>query len=321
LQASKKLFGFLVAFSILLSVSACSQEGATKSIKVTLFLLDASKSMILSIPQREQQLKERLAGAFDEDPEAIYFDFIRNDYTKQVILPLVSMQSIINVNDQIINYAKDKKVRSETSKLVSDLWRKSISDAKTVEACINDGTKELDINTVLEQGARIVAQNICVSAGKAKETLANIRLIGSGGGIENGFIGSDIEGAFIRGLKRLESESGNLYNKENERVGVRATIVVSSDMMQRRGDGQRVLDSIKDMNEEQLTEFVTKSRGQQEFRELRPVVKIDGWLSTKKNFSEKDRQTLELYWKKWFTSFDLDEPDFGFGVMDWSVDQ
>ena len=321
MQASKKLFGFLVAFSILLSVSACSQGGATKSIKVTLFLLDASKSMILSIPQREQQLKERLAGAFDEDPEAIYFDFIRNDYTKQVILPLVSMQSIINVNDQIINYAKDKKVRSETSKLVSDLWRKSISDAKTVEACINDGTKELDINTVLEQGARIVAQNICVSAGKAKETLANIRLIGSGGGIENGYIGSDIEGAFIRGLKRLESESGNLYNKENERVGVRATIVVSSDMMQRRGDGQRVLDSIKDLNEEQLTEFVTKSRGQQEFRELRPVVKIDGWLSTKKNFSEKDRQTLELYWKKWFTSLDLDEPDFGFGVMDWSVDQ
>lgn len=321
MQASKKLFGFLVAFSILLSVSACSQGGATKSIKVTLFLLDASKSMILSIPQREQQLKERLAGAFDEDPEAIYFDFIRNDYTKQVILPLVSMQSIINVNDQIINYAKDKKVRSETSKIVSDLWRKSISDAKTVEACINDGTKELDINTVLEQGARIVAQNICVSAGKAKETLANIRLIGSGGGVENGYIGSDIEGAFIRGLKRLESESGNLYNKENERVGVRATIVVSSDMMQRRGDGQRVLDSIKDLNEEQITEFVTKSRGQQEFRELRPMVKIDGWLSTKKNFSDKDRQTLELYWKKWFTSLDLDEPDFGFGVMDWSVDQ
>lgn len=321
MQASKKLFGFLVALSMLLSGSACSQGGATKSIKVTLFLLDASKSMILSTLQREQQLRERLAGAFDEDPEAIYFDFIRNDYTKQVILPLVSMQSIINVNDQIINYAKDKKVRSETSKLVSDLWRKSISDAKTIEACINDGTKELDINTVLEQGARIVAQNICVSAGKAKETLANIRLIGSGGGIENGYIGSDIEGAFIRGLKRLESESGNLYNKDNERVGVRATIVVSSDMMQRRGDGQRVLDSIIDLNEEQLTEFVTKSRGQQEFRELRPRVKIDGWLSTKKNFSEKDRQTLELYWKKWFTSLDLDEPDFGFGVMDWSVDQ
>ena len=320
MRAPKKIISSLAALSLLLSVSACSQETSPKSIKATLFLLDASKSMILSIPEREQQLRERLANAFGEN-EAIYFDFIRNDYTKQVILPLVSMQSIINVNDQIINYAKDKKVRSETSKLVSDLWRKSISDAKTVEACINDGTKELDINTVLEQGARIVAQNICVSAGKAKETLANIRLIGSGGGIKNGYIGSDIEGAFIRGLKRLESESGNLYNKENERVGVRATIVVSSDMMQRRGDGQRVLDSIKDMSEEQLTEFVTKSRGQQEFRELRPVVKIDGWLSTKKNFSEKDRQTLELYWKKWFTSLDLDEPDFGFGVMDWSVDQ
>jgi hypothetical protein len=207
----------------------------------SLFLLDASKSMILSIPEREQQLKERLATAFDEE-EAIYFDFIRNDYTKQVILPLVSMQSIINVNDQILTYAKDKKVRSETSKLVSDLWRKSILDARTVDACIDEGTNYLEINSVLEQGSRIVAQNICVSAGKAKETLSNIRIIGSGGAINNGYIGSDIEGAFIRGLKRLESESGNLYNKENEKVGVRATIVVSSDMMQRRGDGQRVVD-------------------------------------------------------------------------------
>ena len=317
---NNKAFKFILAFALLFTATACSQEGATKSIKVTLFLLDASKSMILSIPEREQQLKERLATAFDEE-EAIYFDFIRNDYTKQVILPLVSMQSIINVNDQILTYAKDKKVRSETSKLVSDLWRKSILDARTVDACINEGTNYLEINSVLEQGSRIVAQNICVSAGKAKETLSNIRIIGSGGAINNGYIGSDIEGAFIRGLKRLESESGNLYNKENEKVGVRATIVVSSDMMQRRGDGQRVVDSINGMTEEQISEFVTQSRGQQEFRELRPRIQIDGWLSTKKSFSEQERQALETYWKKWFLSLDLDEPDFGFGVMDWSVDQ
>ena len=321
MRAPKKILSSLAALSLLLSISACSQESTTKSIRVTLFLLDASKSFTLSVPEREQQLRERLASAFNKNSEAIYFDFIRNDFSKQVILPLVSMQSIIKVNEQILSYAKDSKVRDETREAVSDFWRKSISDTRTVDTCISDGARDLEINTVLEQGARIVAQNICVSAAKAKETLANIRLIGSGAGIENGYIGSDIEGAFIRGLKRLESESGNLFNNEGEKVIVRATIVVSSDMMQRRGDGQRVIDLIKDMNEEQITEFVVKTRGQQEFRELRPIVKIDGWLSTKKNFTEKDRQTLELYWKKWFTSLDLDEPDFGFGVMDWSVDQ
>ncbi len=317
---TKKVHSFIVAFALLFTVTACSQESATKSIKVTLFLLDASKSMVLTIPQREQQLKERLAKAFDEE-EAIYFDFIRNDYTKQLILPLVSMQTIINVNDQILTYAKDKRVRGDTSKLVSDLWRKSISDTRTVDACISEGTKDLEINSVLEQGSRIVAQNICISAGKAKETLSNIRTIGSGGDINNGYIGSDIEGAFVRGLKRLESESGNLYNKDNDKVGIRATIVVSSDMMQRRADGERVIDSIRNMTEEEISEFVTKTRGPQEFRELRPRVQIDGWLSTKRTFSEMERQTLELYWKKWFSSLDLDEPDFGFGVMDWSVDQ
>jgi hypothetical protein len=276
--------------------------------------------MVLSISQREEQLRERLSGAFDNE-EAIYFDFIRNNYTKQVILPLVSMQSIINVNDEIFTYAKDNKRKKQTKEFVSDFWRKSLLNAKTVDACITEGASELEVNTVLEQGARVVAQNICVSAAKAKETFSNIRVIGSGGRMEKGFLGSDIQGAFIRGLKRLESESGNLLNKENEDVKVRATIVVSSDMMQRSSTGERVVDVVRDMTEEQISEYVTKVRGQQESRDLRPIVKIDGWLSTREKLSEVERRSLELYWKKWFTTLDLDEPDFGFGVMDWSVDQ
>jgi hypothetical protein len=276
--------------------------------------------MVLTISQREEQLRERLSGAFKNE-EAIYFDFIRNNYTKQVILPLVSMQSIINVNDEIFTYAKNNQVKKETRKFVSDFWVKSLSNAKTVDACINEGASELEVNTVLEQGARVVAQNICVSAAKAKETFSNIRVIGSGGRMEKGFLGSDIQGAFIRGLKRLESESGNLLNKENEDVKVRATIVVSSDMMQRSSTGERVVDVVRDMTEEQISEYVTKVRGQQESRDLRPIVKIDGWLSTREKLSEVERRSLELYWNKWFTTLDLDEPDFGFGVMDWSVDQ
>ena len=303
-------------------LASCSEESSTKNIRATLFLLDASKSMVLSIGEREQQLKQRLDQAFNEKrQEAIYFDFIRNDFSKQLILPLVSMQTILNVNDEVLTYAKDDRVRRETRELVANLWRQSLSDTKSVSVCTTDATKNLDTNSVLAEGSRVVAQNICISAAKAKEVMLNIRTIGSGGSLDNAFIGSDIEGAFIRGLKRLESESGNLFNSENERVGVRATIVVSSDMVQRRGTGERIIDVVRDMTEDQLSEYVTKVRGQQEFRELRPIVKIDGWLSTKKNFSEKDRQTLELYWKKWFTTLDLDEPDFGFGVMDWSVDQ
>lgn len=316
-----KKFIFVMLFALSASLlTSCSAQSSTQTIRATLFLLDASKSSVLTISQREQQLRERLAGAFDNE-EAIYFDFIRNNYTKQIILPIVSMQSIINVNDEILTYAKDKKVREETKKLVSDFWRKSLSDVKTVDVCITEGASELDTNSILERGARVVAQNICVSAGKAKETLSNIRVIGSGAGIKNGFLGSDIEGAFIRGLKRMESESGNLLNKENAPVKVRGTIVVSSDMMQRSESGEKVIDVIQGMSEEEISEYVTKTRGQPELSEFLPIVKIDGWLSTKKNFSEQDRQALELYWKKWFLNLGLEEPDFGFGVMDWSVEQ
>ena len=94
----KKHLTSCVLLVVALLLTSCSEAGSTKQIRATLFLLDASGSMIRSVSEREQQLKERLTGAFQNE-EAIYFDFIRNDYTKQVILPLISMQSIISVND------------------------------------------------------------------------------------------------------------------------------------------------------------------------------------------------------------------------------
>ena len=303
-------------------LSSCSEESSTQTIRATLFLLDASKSMVLSVQEREQQLKERLAGAFSEKKqEAIYFDFIRNNYSKQLILPLVSMQTILNVNDEVLTYAKDDRVRRETRELISDRWIQSISSTKSDSLCITDLTNDLDSNSVLAEGSRVVAQNICISAGKAKGVMAKIRAIGSGGSIENGFIGSDIEGAFVRGLDKLESESRNLINSENQPVSVRATIIVSSDMMQRNSSGDKVIDTVRTMTEEQIDNYVTELRSQQEIIRLKPIVKIDGWASTKKNYSDKDRQALELYWKRWFTTLGLQEPDFGFGVIDWSVDQ
>jgi hypothetical protein len=231
------------------------------------------------------------------------------------------MQSIISVNDIVLEDAKDEKVRKQTKAKISELWQQALSDSKETDACIESVSAGLLRDTVIQdQGARRISNYICVSAKKAKEIFASIRTLGSGGKIEDGYIGSDIEGAFLRGLKRLESESGNLINSLNESVKVRATIVVSSDMVQSRAGDEGIVRTIRNMTDEQIAEFVTKSRGEQEFRELRPVVKIDGWLSTKGNFAERDRQALELYWKKWFSTLDLDEPDFGFGVMDWSVD-
>jgi hypothetical protein len=303
-----------------LLLSSCSEAGSTKNIRATLFLLDASGSMIRSVAEREQQLKERLTGAFQSE-EAIYFDFIRNDYTKQMILPLISMQTIISVNDIVLEDAKDEKVRKQTKAKISELWEQALNDSKETDACIESVSDGLLRDTVIEdQGARRISSYICVSANKAKEIFASIRTLGSGGKIEDGYIGSDIEGAFLRGFRRMESESGNLINSLNESVNVRATIVVSSDMVQSRAGDEGIVRTIRNMTDEQIAEFVTKSRGQQEFPRLRPVVKIDGWLSTTGKISERDRQALEVYWKKWFSTLDLDEPDFGFGVMDWSVD-
>jgi hypothetical protein len=221
----------------------------------------------------------------------------------------------------VLEDAKDEKVRKQTKAKISELWEQALNDSKVTDACIESVSDGLLRDTVIEdQGARRISSYICVSANKAKEIFASIRTLGSGGKIEDGYIGSDIEGAFLRGFRRMESESGNLINSLNESVNVRATIVVSSDMVQSRAGDEGIVRTIRNMTDEQIAEFVTKSRGQQEFPRLRPVVKIDGWLSTTGKISERDRQALEVYWKKWFSTLDLDEPDFGFGVMDWSVD-
>lgn len=321
MQVRKKLISFCLILLSVITTSSCSEAGSTKQIRATLFLLDASKSTIASVSGREVQLRERLEGVFDTQ-EAIYFDFIRSDFTKQLITPLISMQTIINIGDAILKDAKDDRLRKETKDLVASIWEQSLNDSKALEECSTSSVNQLVRQSVLtENSARIIARNLCVSAEKAKQALESIRLIGSGQSIEGAFIGSDVEGAFLRGLTRLESESKNLINANNEMVGVRASIVVSSDMMQRNASGKRIIDEIANLNQEQVSEFVIKSRGMQDFRTLRPNVIIDGWLTTRKNFSESERKLLETYWKSWFTSLELDEPDFGFGVVDWSVTQ
>jgi hypothetical protein len=321
LRKKFKYLIFPVAAIVVLLTSSCSESGSTKQIRSTLFLLDASRSTISSVSARESQLRERLEGVFDTQ-EAIYFDFIRTDFTKQLIVPLISMQTIININDAILKDAKDEKVRKETKELVTSIWQQALVDSRSQVECDSASTNQLSSQTVLsDTGARSIARNICLSAAKAKEVFADIRDIGSGKSTEGLYIGSDVQGAFVRGLARLESESKNLINSKNEVVGVRATIVVSSDMMQRNSQGIRVIDEISGMSEEEIAEYVINSRAAQDFRTLRPNIIIDGWLSTKKNFSEPERILLETYWKTWFTTLDLDEPDFGFGVVDWSVTQ
>ena len=320
MRAVIKSISTLIVISLVVLTSSCSQVDINKPIRATLFLLDASKSTLQSVGIREQQLRERLAGAFSKE-EAIYFDFVRNNYTKQIILPLVPMQVIVNVRDIILVGINNERRQDEALFEVSKLWNQSISDSRTVNLCIQQDAAKLELETVLDGQESIeIARNLCVYAEKAKETLSDIRKISSGLAIENAYIGSDIEGAFLRGLAKLESEAFNLVNRDNSDVKVRASIVISSDMMQRGSDGRTVLEKIRNLSEEDIADFVLQNLGEQEFTSFRPVVKVDGWLNTKKNFSEKERESLEMYWKKWFDVFGLNEPDFDLGVLDWSVD-
>jgi hypothetical protein len=59
----KKNLTICVVLVMALLLTSCSEAGSTKQIRATLFLLDASGSMIRSVSEREQQLKERLNGA------------------------------------------------------------------------------------------------------------------------------------------------------------------------------------------------------------------------------------------------------------------
>ena len=314
---------FLAIISLWVSLlSACSAQSSTQTIRATLFLLDGSASLASTVnfSTKEQQLRERLTQAFKNN-EAIYFDFIRNNFSKQEILPLISMKTIVNVNDEILKYAKNKDVRDETQKLVSDLWAQALADSsKSVDVCIKDTLLKLDTNSSSPWETRAVAQNLCISAEKAKGTLSRIRIISSGQSLNNGFIGSDVEGAFEKGLRVLESTAKNLVNKDLKPVAVIARIVISSDMMQRSSTGEKVIDEIRNMNDDEIADFILKEKGEVQERDLTPDILVDGWANTKKNYSEKDRDTLEMYWTKWFENLGLEKPDFGFGSLDWSVD-
>lgn len=314
----------MVLFSLSASLlSSCSQQSSAKEIDSTLFLLDASKSSIISIQQREQQLRERLNSAF-ERKEAIYFDFIRNNSTKQQISALVSMQTIVEVDHIILSNINNKRNQTNARDSVSELWRQSLINSKSTDDCINQGTTWIAGESRLEdQESRRIAQFVCTSASKAREVFAAIRLIGSGAAIENGYIGSDIQGAFSRGYRKLESDSKNLYTPGDVSYSVkRKTIVVSSDMMQVSDGQNRIIDSIRDKNEDEIVQYLEERIGQPNVSGFYSLVKIDGWLNTKKKFSENERQVLETYWRKWFyLSFELEEIDFGLGVIDWSVGQ
>jgi hypothetical protein len=284
-------------------------------------LLDGSKSRASTdnFLTKEQQLRERLTQAFKKN-EAIYFDFIRNDFSKQEILPLISMKAVVNVNNEIVKYAKNSGVLKETRDLVSDLWAQALVDSRSVDVCIKEVDAKLDIIALEPWGTKVVAQNLCISANKAKETFLRIKIISSGQTLENGNIGSDVEGAFEKGFGVLESLSNNLYNDDGTKISVQATILVSSDMMQKNSSGEKVIDIIRNMSDEQISDHILKVKGETKLRNLTPDVLVDGWASTKKNYSEKDRDTLEVYWKKWFVHLGANEPDFGFGDIDWSVD-
>ena len=318
-----KKYIFVVIISLCVSLLAsCSAQSSTSTIRATLFLLDGSASLASTVnfSTKEQQLRKRLTQAFINN-EAIYFDFIRNNFSKQEILPLISMKTIVKVNDDISEYAKNKDVRSQTKKLVSDLWAQALADSsKSVDVCIKDTMLKLDTNSSSPWETRAVAQNLCISAEKAKVTFARIRIISSGQSLNNGFIGSDVEGAFEKGLRVLESTAKMLRNKDLQPVAVIPTIVISSDMMQRSSTGEKVIDVIRNMNDDEIADYIRKEKGEVQERDLNPDILVDGWASTKKNYSEKDRDTLEVYWTKWFESLGLEKPDFGFGALDWSVD-
>jgi hypothetical protein len=305
----------VIAISLLLT--SCSEENSTKDIRATLFLLDASKSVRAKVPIREDQLRNRLLSAFNRK-EAIYFDFVRNDYSKQEPKALVTMQGIVKINDIVENQINNAKRKKQAREAIDQLWEMALSQEPGSLECPSRISKLLTDRTVIKvTEASSIGRQLCISATKANEILIGIKELANDEMAKSLFIGSNVEGAFEKGLKKLEADSSNIFNYENERVRVRATIVVSSDMMQTDANGIQLIDQIKDLDPKQIEKLVQAQRSIQE-RELPTLIIIDGWLTTSRNLSEKQRFLLESYWKAWFQTQGLEEPDFGHGVIDWS---
>ena len=330
-MAKKKLTGGLLAFSLLIStllLSSCSKEADSRTMFADVILLDISSGMnkfgtfndqdhsTSSLSSRAAQLKTKLQNALDER-HAVYFGFVRKTYGQQQIETLVSPKLIQLIDNVLSEDVKDSALRKDAkggiikawAQALNLQWATSLNQTSTVTQSSCSRQIEITIGSesnyeISDKNVSKIASSLCTNAQTANDQIEGLKIAP-----EN--IGSEIQAAVDRSIEKLASDESRLVNKDGLQISLIPTIILVSDLIQVT-NGSFILDELKNIPS---TDAACKMAEDQSLNYESAIKDInlisDGFASTEGNVNSELREKLRAYWKCWFSTRGIDDPDLG----------
>jgi len=319
----KRWFTAIMVIALLLSSSlltSCSSAEESTSMKAGVILFDVSSGLnaagtfnsedhsVTSLSSRASQLRTKLARALDERT-AIYFGFVRSNYGQQQIETLVSPK-LIQLMDKILEEdVKDPQLRKVSREGIVKAWNSILNSPKLAnsENCATQIANSIQSDSnlsITDFHASQLAGSLCSNAQSATTQIDGLLNTP-----EN--IGSDIQSAIDRSIEKLTSDERRLFNAQNQQIFLIPTIILVSDMIQVT-NGERITNIL--VGDAKMSDSCQRAKDEAKNYSIKMdgiALVSDGFASVKGNIKVELRDKLREYWKCWFESRGIYDPDFG----------
>ena len=319
----KRWFTAIMVIALLLSSSlltACSSAEESTSMKADVILFDVSSGLnaagtfnsedhsVTSLSSRASQLRTKLARSLDERT-AVYFGFVRSNYGQQQIETLVSPK-LIQLMDKILEEdVKDPQLRKVSREGIVKAWNSILNSPKLAngENCATQIANSIQSDSnlsITDFHASQLAGSLCSNAQSAV-----IQIDGLLNTPEN--IGSDIQSAIDRSIEKLTSDERRLFNSQNQQIFLIPTIILVSDMIQVT-NGERITNILA--GDAKMSASCQRAKDEAKNYSIKMdgiALVSDGFASVKGNIKVELRDKLREYWKCWFETRGIYDPDFG----------
>lgn len=319
----KRRFTAITVTALLLSSSllaGCSSAEESTSMKADVILFDVSSGLnaagtfnsedhsVTSLSSRASQLRTKLARALEERT-AVYFGYVRSNYGQQQIETLVSPK-LIQLMDKTLNEdVKDPQLRKVSREGIVKAWNSILNSPKLAnsENCstqIANSIQSDSNQSITDFHASQLAGTLCSNAQSATTQIDGLLNTPDN-------IGSDIQSAIDRSIEKLTSDERRLFNSQNQQIFLIPTIILVSDMIQVT-NGERIIKILA--NDAKISDSCQRAKDEAKNYSIKMdgiALVSDGFASVKGNINVELRDKLREYWKCWFETRGIYDPDFG----------
>jgi uncharacterized protein YcfL len=319
----KRRFTAITVIALLLSSSllaGCSSAEESTSMKADVILFDVSSGLnaagtfnsedhsVTSLSSRASQLRTKLARALEERT-AVYFGYVRSNYGQQQIETLVSPK-LIQLMDKTLNEdVKDPQLRKVSREGIVKAWNSILNSPKLAnsENCstqIANSIQSDSNQSITDFHASQLAGTLCSNAQSATTQIDGLLNTPDN-------IGSDIQSAIDRSIEKLTSDERRLFNSQNQQIFLIPTIILVSDMIQVT-NGERIIKILA--NDAKISDSCQRAKDEAKNYSIKMdgiALVSDGFASVKGNINVELRDKLREYWKCWFETRGIYDPDFG----------